>query len=216
MFGGWPLKRTKTDSEFSLLPCFIILKAAWADHSLSKNHLSNNQNWSKVPCAMEHIHPSAKSYHWTKIVVDPDRSHCFNLRLNFSPDLVLFNQVPNERGIPKEDWHLSDQKHQWLRLAVQTHLQISSAPFCLRAALLLNSPALPRVWRVTWRQNVCHCHETWAFWGYLMQKEQIYDTFICFAASLYSNVLMSGFAMKENSESVEPSAHFCSGILVSS
>lgn len=83
---------------------------------------------------MEQIRLSVKSYRWTKIVVDPDRSQRFNLRWNFSPDLVLFHQGPNERGIPKEDWHLSDQKHQWLRLAMQTHLQISPAPLCLRGS----------------------------------------------------------------------------------
>lgn len=40
--------------------------------------------------------------------------------------------------------------------------------------------------------------------------------FICHAASLYSILLVSSFVIKENTENLEPSADFFSGILVSS
>lgn len=100
-------------------------------------------------------------------------------------------------------WNMSTQNHhRYLCLAVPTHLQISSAPLCLRAASGTSARfSSPLSCLESYLKEICV--PSLGNLGFLMlsnakQANLQYVYMPCWHSTVYSTILMSGFVIKEN------------------
>lgn len=118
-------------------------------------------------------------------------------------------------------WNLSTQNNcRYLHLAVPTHLQISSAPLCLRAASGTSARfSNPLLCLENYFKEICVpslWNSSFLMLSNAKQANLQYIYMMYCHSNVYSTILMSGFVIKENTENVEPFANFFSGTLVSS